>query len=184
MCTSEKMTSSHNGSSLLALPTCALTYRVSSGPQGLSIVIFHFDALMSHICGIISLSQVPKFGEYSEMHTKEQWRLFNNPKGLIWTTSFIFHSRKFPGYNLDAHYLQHYTKLYIYQVRSFTCWRQLHDTHQYSVFLPQGLSHARQALCASHPPHAPTPVCSFLTFNLCCAPCLVLCLTFFVHLAS
>lgn len=62
-CVLLKMASPHNGSSLLALPTCALKYRVPSGPQGLSIVIFHFDAIMTHICGIISLSQVPKFGD-------------------------------------------------------------------------------------------------------------------------
>lgn len=45
------MASSHNGSSLLELPMCALMCRVASGPQGLPVVAFYFDALMSHISG-------------------------------------------------------------------------------------------------------------------------------------
>lgn len=77
------MASPHNGSSLLALPTCALKYRVPSGPQGLSIVIFHFDAIMTHICGIISLSQVPKFGDVQRCIPRNNGRLFNHPKELI-----------------------------------------------------------------------------------------------------
>lgn len=75
------MASPHNGSSLLALPTCSLTHRVPSGPQGLSTVIFHFDD-NSYLWRYFPITGA-QIWRCSEMHTKEQQRLFNHPKELI-----------------------------------------------------------------------------------------------------